>query len=389
MDASFEFGTIEWLGLTFTIIPVFLLLHTYLFYPLSQLLQPKYFPNYSSDFNPHVTVLLAVFNEKDIIEQKMQSMVNSNYPFEKLQFIIGSDCSDDGTNEIIERFTQEFSNIQFFSFETRRGKAVVMEDLLTRVTGEIIVFTDADTLFRTETISRLVAPFQDQTIGGVQGNFSSIALDRTDALQQESFFNRIEMAIKMRQSKQGTVIGAIGSIFAIRKDLYETVPYGIIVDDFFLFMSVLRKGFRTVFAEKSISDLYVSGDPILQFRRKKRIGSGNFMAYFIFRSMSWPWKGRVGYHFFSYKVLRWFGPFLMIMAILGFFILFPWLAMVGLLAVGGVLFLDWLFRKNEIKVGFFRYPAHFFWMNAAMFLGFFQYFLRGNSAVWNNPKKLG
>jgi cellulose synthase/poly-beta-1,6-N-acetylglucosamine synthase-like glycosyltransferase len=389
VDASIGYGTLEWIGIFLAIIPVFLLLHTYLIYPLSQLLQSKSSQHYSQDFQPQATVLLAVFNEKDIIEQKMKSMLTTIYPMDRLQFIIGSDCSDDGTNEIIESFVQLYPNITFFPFQERRGKAVVMEDLLQWVKGEVIVFTDADTLFRPETISHLLSPFQDANVGGVQGNFHSIPLDRTEALQQESFFNRIEMSIKMRQSKQGTVIGAIGSIFAIRKDLYETVPYGIIVDDFFLFMTVLSKGYKTVFAEKSISDLYVSGDPILQFRRKKRIGSGNFMAYFIFQSMSWPWKGRVGYHFFSYKVLRWYGPFLMILATLGFGLLFPWNTILGVFAVGLLLAFDWLFRKIELKSGVFRYPAHFFWMNAAMFLGFFQYVLRGNSAVWNNPKKLG
>ncbi len=257
MDASIGYSTIEWIGIFLAIIPVFLLLHTYLIYPLSQLLQSKSNQSYSEDFQPQATVLLAVFNEKDIIEQKMKSMLTTHYPMERLQFIIGSDCSDDGTNEIIESFVRLHSNITFFPFQERRGKAVVMEDLLQWVKGEVIVFTDADTLFRPETIPHLLAPFQDQAVGGVQGNFHSIPLDRTEALQQESFFNRIEMSIKMRQSKQGTVIGAIGSIFAIRKDLYETVPYGIIVDDFFLFMTVLRKGYKTVFAEKSISDLYV------------------------------------------------------------------------------------------------------------------------------------
>jgi cellulose synthase/poly-beta-1,6-N-acetylglucosamine synthase-like glycosyltransferase len=389
VDGSFEIGPLSTFGIFFAIIPVFLLFHTYLFYPLSQLIRKKAVNIFEPNYFPKVSVLLAVFNEKDIIEQKMASMLNTRYPMDQLQFIVGSDCSDDGTNEIIEKWAGRYSNIQFFPFKERRGKAVVMEDLLEKVTGEIIVFTDADTLFREDTIPHLLAPFQDGSVGGVQGNFHSIALDKTDALQQESFFNKIEMSIKMRQSKQGMVIGAIGSIFAIRKDLYETVPYGIIVDDFFLFMTVLKKGFKTIFAEKSVSDLYVSGDPTLQFRRKKRIGSGNFMAYFIFQSMSWPWKGRVGYHFFSYKVLRWFGPFLMIWASLAFFYLFPWITIWGIGLSGLVLCFDWVFRKVGINFGLFRYPSHFFWMNAAMFLGFFQYVWRGNSAVWNNPKKLG
>ena len=113
MDASIGYGTLEWIGIFLAIIPVFLLLHTYLIYPLSQLLQSKSSQHYSQDFQPQATVLLAVFNEKDIIEQKMKSMLTTIYPMDRLQFIIGSDCSDDGTNEIIERFTQEFSNIQF------------------------------------------------------------------------------------------------------------------------------------------------------------------------------------------------------------------------------------------------------------------------------------
>jgi len=389
VDANFEFSLLIWVGIVLVVIPFLLLLHTYLFYPLSQLLQKKTEQIDSLNDQPQVTVLLAVFNEIDIIEQKMISMLNSSYPSDKIQFLIGSDFSDDGTNEVIEKFIQNHSNITFFPFQQRRGKAVVMEDLLLHVKGEIIIFTDADTLFRNDTIPYLIAPFQNPKVGGVQGNFHSIPLDRTEALQQESFFNRIEVAIKMRQSKDGMVIGAIGSIFAIRRDLYESVPYGIIVDDFFLFMTVLKRGFQTVFAEKSISDLFVSGDPKLQFRRKKRIGSGNFMAYFIFQNMSWPWMGRVGYHFFSYKVLRWFGPFLMILVMMGALIISPMNTIWFMVSAMVVLMSDWLFRKVGVNLFVFRYPAHFFWMNAAMFLGFFQYILQGNSAVWNNPKKLG
>jgi hypothetical protein len=171
--------------------------------------------------------------------------------------------------------------------------------------------------------------------------------------------------------------------------LYQTVPYGIIVDDFFLFMSILQKGWKTVFADKSISKLYVSGDSSLQFKRKKRIGSGNFMAYHIFKSISWPWNGSLGYHFFSYKVLRWFGPFFMLSFLLGSIILFPLITSIGILLGIVLLILDNILRRIGESWGFVRYPAHFFWMNAAIFLGYFQYKTKGNSAVWNNPKKLG
>lgn len=343
----------------------------------------------NDQFYPTVTVMLAVYNEIDIIDLKMSSMLSSTYPKDRLQFLIGSDCSDDGTNEIIQRYADEFPHIDFFPFMERSGKAVVMENLLSKVKGSIIIFTDADTLFTEETIYYLVNPFSDPTVGGVQGNFVSIPLDKTETLKQESFFNRIEMAIKMRQSNQGLVIGAIGSIFAIRKSLYQTVPYGIIVDDFFLFMSILKNGWKTVFADRSISKLYVSGDSTLQFKRKKRIGSGNFMAYHLFKSISWPWKGALGYHFFSYKVLRWFGPFLMLLFLIGNMILFPITTSVVVLFGMGILGFDRLLRRVGKSWGLIRYPAHFFWMNAAMFLGYFQYKMKGNSAVWNNPKKLG
>lgn len=370
-----------------------MLVHTYIGYPVWMLSKKADDRKWITDETPDVTVLLAVFNEIDIIRRKMESMVSYDYPSEKFTILIGSDASDDGTNEVLKSFADQYPCIQLHLFTNRRGKAEVMEDLISRVRTEIVVFTDADTLFRTDTVRKLVAPFTDPKIGGVQGNIKSIRLDRSDALEQESVFNDIEMKIKMAQSSNGMVIGAIGSIFAMRKSLYEHVPYGIIVDDFFLFMTILKKGFQTIFAVDSVSDLYVSGDVKLQFKRKMRIGSGNFMAFGIFGDMALPWNGAIGFHYFSYKVLRWFGPFLMVISYLSVCGLsFFDTRYLLLAALGTFIFLtvpiDSLLRKMGIQFKVLRYIAHFVLMNIAMLAGFFRYHFRGNSAAWNNPKKV-
>ncbi len=166
------------------------------------------------------------------------------------------------------------------------------------------------------------------------------------------------------------------------------VPKGFLVDDFFLFLQVLNKGFQTVFANNAIARIEISGDSAIEFKRKIRISVGNFQNLFYFTKFLNPFANKYAFIYWSHKVLRWLTPFFMLIVLITnvllanynyYFEILLYLQLIGYLSLP----LDYLLSKVNIKIDVLRFVSHFILMNIALLLGFFK-FLKGNSSgVWN------
>lgn len=356
----------------------FFILHTYLFFPLLMKLLSKTQQEFPEEIPQlKVAILMSAYNEEQVIRKKMDSMLNTHYPKELLEIWVGSDCSSDKTDEILTEYAQKFSNIHFIRFHERTGKPQIINQLQQKVQADILILTDADTIFHSETISELLRPFQNPKIGGVQALFISSAPENKDVSHQEVAYNNREVMIKKGESRLGCVIGAYGACYAMRNELYVPVPKNFIVDDFFLFMNVLLKGFHTVINEKAVCEMEISGDSKIEFQRKIRIGSGNFQNFFYFKSFWFPFHIN-SWVYWSHKVLRWFTPFFLALLLLTdiymlnlnpifmfFFILQSMIYLAG--------FLDNFLEKIQVKLKIFRFIKHFLFMNFALFLGFLKF----------------
>ncbi len=154
---------------------VFLILHTYLFFPYLM----KIIGNTPQEFgeeipNLKVCVLMSVYNEEQVISKKMDSMLNTKYPQELLEIWVGSDCSTYKTDEILKEYANQFSFVHFVRFNQRTGKPDIINELQKMVQTDILILTDADTIFNENTIPELVRPFNNPKIGGVQALYNSV-----------------------------------------------------------------------------------------------------------------------------------------------------------------------------------------------------------------------
>lgn len=367
-----------------------LLVHSYWLFPAWMMKASKKPNNWETYQNlPQVAVLVAAYNEEAVISEKIRSTLDTNYPKELLEIWVGSDASTDGTDQIVTEYAEKYPEVKFKPFKERTGKPGILNDLVHQTDAEILVLTDADTFFNQETIPELVKPFSVSNIGGVQANLQSFTDQNDEVAKQEQLYNDREFMIKKGESQYGAVIGAYGACYAMRKSLYQPIPAGFYVDDFFLFMNVLLNGYRTVFTPKATCRMEVSGKSNVQFKRKVRISSGNFQNLVYFRKLVNPFRTFAGFAFFSHKVIRWLGPFLMLLILIANGLLLSMHPFFSWLLAGQLLFyfsglLDLVLRKVDVDLIVLRYISHFLLMNYALLIGFFRFLSLESDGKWDH-----
>lgn len=385
-------------------VAVFGIFHSYVLYPILLKIFASGKRNSYHNFEaadkhlPKVSILLSIFNEEIVIEDKINSVFNTSYPSEKIEFLIGSDNSTDKSNEIVERLAVGDQRIKFLPFKTRQGKQNVINQLVGKSTGDILILTDANVLFDENTLFEIVKFFKEPKVGLVDTRMHHIGLDDEGISKQESAYIGREVQIKNQESVLwGTMMGPFGGCYAIRKNLYQPVPQNFLVDDFYINMKVLEQGYFAInnLEAKVYED--VSNNLWDEFKRKIRIATGNFQnlkvfGYLLFKSLySKNVLRGLGFTFFSHKVLRWIIPFLIILllAVNVFLIHKPmYLALlIGLVFSFAIPLFDFLLKKVSINISLFRFATHFYSMNLALLIGFFRFVKGVKSGVWKPTKR--
>lgn len=378
-------------------IAVVAMFHSYVLYPFILILltigKKLEYKDYSStDELPFLTVMMSVYNEEVVLGQKIKSIFDSNYPKDKIEVLVGSDCSTDSTNRQLQELAAIYPNLKFFEYHERKGKIGTMNTLLDMARGEIIVSTDANVMLDKNTLFELVRYFKDERVGLVDTQMKNIRIQHDGISYPESFYIGHEVMVKHREGiLWGTMIGPFGGCFAIRKALYKKPHFNTLVDDFFINMQVLRQGGKCLNNLDSVVYEDVSNLISEEFRRKVRIATGNFQNLKEFRGMLWPIYKPVAFAFLSHKVIRWFGPFFILLAIVSIpFLMHIFLYQLIAMAMGFVLLIplfDNLLRTVGINLKLFRFVTHFFSMNIALMVGFFKYLKGVESNVWQPTQR--
>lgn len=391
------------------------LAHSYLFYPLlMRALAWRKQPNtclFAPDDPdlPVVSVLMSLYNEERVIAEKLGSLLQLNYPAGKLRIFIGSDCSDDRTAGIVRHFAAQNPELklQFFDFLQRRGKPPVINELAHMasvdfeqwptnagsqakpdLSGEkpchIFLLTDASVILEPDTLFRLVRHFKNQQIGVVDAHMRGTGLRAEGISESEERYLSGEVLLKHREGLAwGMMIGPFGGCYALRANLFEPVPPNSLVDDFWLVFRVLEKGYMAINDLEAVCYEGATHRVADEYRRKKRIAAGSFQNLARFRRWVLPPVTRLGFAFFSHKVLRWFGGFFLSAIYLSLALL-AWLnhfyrpvfllVTVVVIAVSGQFYLQNRFKTKPIN--FIKNLAYFVAMNVALMDGFFKW-LRG------------
>ena len=297
---------------------VLLVFHSYVFFPklIEFLSRNKKQNQITWALNdpelPHVDILLAVYNEENVMDKKIQSIFETNYPLEKIHLYIGSDESTDRTNEIIEHYQTIYPGITLKIF-SRTGKSGIVNELSRLSASPVIILTDANVFFEIDTIFHLIKHYKNKKIGLIGGNIVNPDFKNTGISFQEKKYLERENLVKYYEGiSMGAMIGAFGGCYSLRRELFLEVPKDFIVDDFFITMQVLRKNKEAINELSAVCMEDVSNKLSEEFRRKVRISAGNFQNLFHFIDLLSPGRKGIAFCFFSHKVIRWITPFLLI-----------------------------------------------------------------------------
>jgi biofilm PGA synthesis N-glycosyltransferase PgaC len=299
---------------------LFLLSAIFLFYvligyPIALALWSRFtFRPISKKFEPcKISIVIPVRNGKKWIEAKIRSLFESDYPPELLDILVVSDGSSDGTDALIE--TSYNSRVRLLSLPAR-GKATAVTRGIEGVSSEIIVLTDIRQPFDPQALRRLVACFADPSVGLVTGEL----VIREGTTQEEfntGLYWKYEKWIRRNLNRVDAMLGATGSIYAVRREAVAPIPPDVLLDDVYLPFVAVSRGYRIYFEEQAKAyDLPTSLQS--EFRRKVRTQAGVYQIVRYFPSLLWPGNRRF-IHFLSHKFGRLLLPFAMILLFLSSF----------------------------------------------------------------------
>ncbi|MCA1828125.1 MAG: glycosyltransferase family 2 protein [Myxococcales bacterium] len=336
---------------------------------------------------PSVSVLIAAYNEADCIGPRIENLLAQDYPADKLEILVGSDASTDETDAIVQRYAGRGVKL---SRAERCGKAGVLSRLVGIAHGEVLVMTDANTEFERDAIRRLVQPLREDAVGLVCGRLRLHS--PLGAPVAETAYWKLESLLKLYESRRGCVMGANGGIYAVRRHLFPPLPGGTVVDDFVAALRVLEAGSEVRYEPEAVAHEEAAPDHGGEYRRRVRIAAGCFRALSQHRDLLSPRHGFTAFALWSHKVLRWFVPHAMVVALVANLFLahgsrfysIVLLGQCGAYALAAVALLGMSPRRLRAVADA---AAHFVEMNAALLVGFVKYSRGAQGQTWTRTDR--
>lgn len=362
---------------------------TYVGYPLFIMLLARWRlrPHQRADILPTVSLIIPAYNEESVIRQKLENVLDLDYPPEQLEIIVVADGSTDRTVEIAESFADR--RVRLLFQPERQGKIAAMNRAVPYARGEILVFSDANAMLDPLSLRALVRNFADPQVGCVSGE-KRVGTDRRVQAQGESLYWRYESGIKRAESLVNTSIGAVGEFFAIRRELYYPLREDSIIEDFVLSMQLVMEGWRVIYEPEAVAWEEASPTLRAEWERRARMCAGGFQSIGRLRRLFSPRYAFVAFQFLSHKVLRWLAPFLMALIwlsalALSSFAIYRWLfwlqtAFFTLAFLGGLLAVKgWQWRPLWLLF-------YFCFANATALGGLWRYVMGRQNVTWKKVR---
>ena len=365
-----------------------LVLYVYIGYPLLLWVLSRIYHRevHQAPTTPSVTLLISAFNEAEVIKEKLENSVALDYPRERLEVLVISDASTDETDRIVQSFSG--NGVVLLRMPQRRGKTMGLNAAMKVASGEIVVFSDANIMYRLDAVRKLVQSFADPTVGCVTGD--SRYLDQPDSVAhvQENSYWGYERFVRTLESKIGSTVGGDGAIFAIRRELYTPLLPDMI-NDLVVPLQIVVKGHRAIFEPQAVGLEPSAGDFKREFRRKRRIVNRSWRGVMAVGDVLNPFKVKVfAWQVWSHKVLRWLVLPFVSMAALGCLAAYPlgWLYQVGAWGFLGSLILAGVGAVAPPCLGPISRLTHiifyFYLVNLAALLGVLRALAGRVEAVW-------
>lgn len=377
-------------------IAVCLICYSYLLYPfLLKWLGKNVASNHQLlTFQPNVSIIIPAHNEALLIEQKIKSICEGNYPLSKIEIIVYSDGSDDETDAIVNDLTALYPFISLAQNNQRNGKSFAINQLISLAKFDIILLTDANIIFNDDTIQNNVKNYQLEQIGLVGSYVINPPKTINNHGYQEQEYVTWENEIKYNEGLiWGCTIAPFGACFSFRKELFMPIPKNFLVDDFFISASILQKKFNCILEKTSICFEELNGSLTAEMNRRKRISTGNFQNLRYFFSLFSNIFNPVGFCFWSHKGIRWFTPFLLsFLLIANLYLLEQAIIYKIILALQLFFYCTPLtYRLTEsIKPlhKIIKFAHYFLMMNFSLLAGFYQYINGVKVGYWDITQRV-
>lgn len=370
-----------------------IIIYIYLGYPLllALLVRPRNNRSvWNEQFLPRITILISAYNERDVIEEKIQNTLALDYPSALFTILIVSDCSDDGTDDVALRYASQ--GVQVIRSPERLGKTAGLNLGVNHATGELLIFSDANAMYQPDAVRLLVRHFSNRHVGYVVGNARYAKhSSQTGSAESEGLYWRLETWLKQKESDFGSVVGGDGAIYAIRRELYTPLR-STDINDFLNPLQIIVLGYRGVY-EPSAVCFEEAGDSFTkEFRRKVRIVGRSLNAVLRAPRILLPWtQPRHWLALLSHKLLRWFGPFFLLIAL--FTSLLLWSSLVYRVAacfqLGFYLLaaIGWAIQSRTIVPRFLYLPFYFCLVNMASLIGIFNCLTGSLTPTWQTIRQ--
>lgn len=355
-------------------------------------------PVHSDDaYRPAVSLIICAYNEEAVIADKLENSLALNYPADRLEIIVVSDGSTDRTPQLVEQYAARAGGRRIVALHQpeRRGKPAAANRAATVATGDILVFSDANSMYNPDAIAKMVRHFADPAVGCVAGEkrIREVAGERVS--HQAGLYWRYESFLKRMDSAVWSVVGAAGEIMAVRRAVFTPPEPDSFIEDFILSMRIAGQGYRVIYEPAAISLEEAPAADADEFERKARIAAGGFQSIVRLRGLLHPRHGMLAFQYLSHRVLRWaVVPFLLpLLAGLNLLLLpsrpvFYGLILLGQALLYGAAALGMLLKDRPLgRVKFISVPTYLVVMNLAVLAGLYRYLGGKQPVTWKKVER--
>lgn len=291
-----------------------ILFYIYLGYPLLLAIISRWFSRRGPEpgYTPDLSILIAAYNEEAGIREKIHQTLALDYPAEKLEILVLSDGSTDRTDEIVQSIPDP--RVRLLRVAGRKGKTNAQNEGVARARGEVLVFSDATTVYHPQALLYLATNYSDPHVGAVSGRYQYFDAKGKSptGLGTVAFWN-YENFIKSMQSRIQTISGCCGCIYSVRKKAYTTLSPDVI-SDLVQPLHVIRQGYRVVFEDRALAYEETTQSTSEEFSMRVRVVTRGMRGLLSVPSLLMPWKfGWVSFQLWSHKLLRWLVPFFLLL----------------------------------------------------------------------------
>lgn len=336
-----------------------------------------------------VSLVVTAYNEESVLEQKINNILDIDYPADLLQVIFVTDGSSDTSTELIRRYPF----ITLLHQPERKGKYAAIKRAMLSVNSPVVIFSDANTILNRECLKKIVAHYDDAKVGGVAGEKKIVYRKQRSAVgQAEGMYWKYESFMKKLDAGLYTVVGAAGELFSIRTGLFTGLQDDLILDDFIISMQVCLRGYKIKYEPGAFATESPSVSLAEEEKRKTRISAGAYQSIgYLKDSLNFFRHPLLTFQYISRRLLRWtFCPLMLFVLLLssglcvfkGSYPFLYSLVFYAQLFFYGMALLGGLLLRSGKNPGVFTIPFYFVFMNYCLAKGFFRFMKGSQTVLW-------